>query len=60
MVLIAQWVPRMYIVVLIAPIMPFVLALEILVSRHLDDPWIYAIGSASFFGWLLASFFPIA
>jgi pimeloyl-ACP methyl ester carboxylesterase len=60
MVLTAQWVPGMYIVVLIAPIMPFVLALEILVSRHLDDPWIYAIGSASFFGWLLASFFPIA
>jgi hypothetical protein len=60
MVLIAQWIPGMYIVVLIAPIMPFVLALEILVSRHLDDPWIYAIGSASFFGWLLASFFPIA
>jgi len=60
MVLMAQWVPGMYIVVLIAPVLPFVLALEILVSRHLDDPWVYAIGSASFFGWMLASFFPIA
>jgi pimeloyl-ACP methyl ester carboxylesterase len=60
MVLMAQWVPGMYIVVLMAPVLPFVLALEILISRYLDDPWVYAIGSALFFGWMLAAFFPIA
>lgn len=55
----ALWIPGMFVIILIAPVLPFVLGIEILVSRFVDQPWAYAIGSSIFIGWMMAAFFPI-
>jgi hypothetical protein len=60
LLMVAYWVPGMFVVMLIAPALLIVLGVEILISRHVDDPWVYAIGSALFFGWMIVGFFPIA
>lgn len=60
LLMVAYWVPGMFVVMLIAPALLIVLGVEILISRHVDDPWVYAIGSALFFGWMIIGFFPIA
>ncbi|MCK4693972.1 MAG: hypothetical protein KAT23_10080, partial [Anaerolineales bacterium] len=60
LLMVAYWVPGMFVVMLIAPALLIVLGVEILISRHVDDPWVYAIGSALFFGWMIVGCFPIA
>lgn len=52
-------VPGMFVVVLIAPILPLILGIEFIVGKHFDNPWAYAIGSALLIGWMVVSFFPI-
>ena len=59
LLMVAFWIPGMFVVMLIAPVLPIVLGVEILISRHVDDPWVYAIGSTLFFGWMIVGFFPI-
>jgi hypothetical protein len=49
----------MFIVILIAPVLPIIIAVESLVGVQYDAPWAYGIGSALFFGWMMAAFFPI-
>ncbi|TET83539.1 MAG: alpha/beta fold hydrolase [Anaerolineales bacterium] len=60
LLMVASWIPGMFVIMLIAPVLLIVLGVEILISRHVDDPWVYAIGSALFFGWVIVGFFPIA
>jgi hypothetical protein len=59
LLLAAMFVPGMGILVLIAPVLPLVLAVESLAGVAFDDPWAYGIGSALFFGWLIAALFPL-
>jgi pimeloyl-ACP methyl ester carboxylesterase len=58
--MVGMWVPGMYVVVLFAPVLPIILGIELLISRPFDDPWAFAVGNALFFGWLIATFFPLA
>jgi dienelactone hydrolase len=58
--MVGMWVPGMYVVVLFAPVMPIILGIEILIGKPFDDPWAFAVGNALFFGWLIATFFPLA
>jgi pimeloyl-ACP methyl ester carboxylesterase len=60
LMILAFFTPGMFVLVLIAPILPIVLGVEILISRHVRDPWIFAVGNALFFGWLIAAIFPLA
>jgi pimeloyl-ACP methyl ester carboxylesterase len=51
--------PGMFILVLMAPVIPLVLAAMSVAAAAMDHPWAYGIGSALFFGWLLAALFPL-
>jgi dienelactone hydrolase len=53
-------VPGMFVLVLFAPVLPIILGIEVLISKPFDDPWAFAVGNAMFFGWLIATFFPLA
>ncbi len=55
----AALVPGLFFLVLIAPTIPLVLGLESVAAAIVDDGWAYALGSALFFGWLLATLFPL-
>jgi hypothetical protein len=55
----AMVVPGMGVLVLIAPALPLVLAVESIAGSAFDDPWAYGLGSALFFGWLIAALFPL-
>jgi hypothetical protein len=59
LLLAAMVVPGLGILVLIAPVLPLVLAVEALAGVAFDDPWAYGLGSAFFFGWLIAALFPL-
>jgi hypothetical protein len=52
-------VPGMYVVTLIAPVLPLIFGVEILLGKRFEDPWAYGIGSALLVGWMIASFFPL-
>jgi dienelactone hydrolase len=60
LMMVGMWVPGMYVVVLFAPVLPIILGVEFLLSKPFKDPWAFAIGNALFFGWLIATFFPLA
>ncbi|MBW8011928.1 MAG: hypothetical protein FVQ83_11925 [Chloroflexi bacterium] len=55
----AMLVPGMFVLMLMAPVLPIILEVTFIIGKHFDDPWAYAIGSALFFGWMVAAFFPI-
>jgi pimeloyl-ACP methyl ester carboxylesterase len=55
----AVFVPGMGILILIAPVLPLVLAAESIAGAAVDDPWAYGLGNALFFGWLIAALFPL-
>jgi pimeloyl-ACP methyl ester carboxylesterase len=55
----ATVVPGMFVLILIAPTLPLVLAVESIAGSAFDDPWAYGLGSALFFGWLIAALFPL-
>lgn len=55
----ASLVPGMYVIILIAPVLPFIFGIETLLGKRFEDPWAYGIGSALFVGWMIASFFPL-
>jgi hypothetical protein len=60
LVLTASVVPGMFVLILVAPALPLVLAVESIAGSAFDDPWAYGLGSALFFGWLIAALFPLA
>lgn len=55
----AAFVPGLFFIVLVAPAIPLVLGLESIAAAIFDDAWAYALGGALFFGWLLATLFPL-
>ncbi len=55
----AMVVPGMGVLILVAPALPLVLAVESIAGSAFDDPWAYGLGSALFFGWLIAALFPL-
>ena len=59
LVLTASVVPGMFVLILVAPALPLVLAVESIAGSAVDDPWAYGLGSALFFGWLIAALFPL-
>jgi pimeloyl-ACP methyl ester carboxylesterase len=59
LVLTAFLVPGMFVVILIAPVLPLIIGIETLIGVQYHAPWTYGIGSAMFFGWMMAAFFPI-
>lgn len=54
------FVPALGFVVLLVPLWPLFVALFTVAAARLRDPWATALGSALFFGWLLAVVFPLA
>ncbi len=54
-----SFVPGMGIIMLIAPVLPLILLVEGIIGNQFDDPWVFSVGSALLFGWMIASFFPI-
>lgn len=56
----ALLVPDMFVLILIAPAVPVMLAFESVAGAAIDDAWAYGIGAALFFGWLVATLFPLA
>ncbi len=52
-------VPGMFILILMAPVLPVVLAVEMLAGASIEDPWTVGLGSALFFGWIIAALFPL-
>ena len=53
-------VPGLFIIVLVLPAMPLVLAAITAIGSVPRSPWSYAIGGAFFLGWLLIALFPLA
>jgi pimeloyl-ACP methyl ester carboxylesterase len=60
LVLTASMVPGMFVLILVAPALPLVLAVESIAGSAFEDPWAYGLGSALFFGWLIVALFPLA
>jgi len=60
LLMVAFWVPGMFVIMLIAPVIPIVLGVEILIGKHFKDPWAFAVGGALYFGWMIVAFFPLA
>lgn len=59
LLVLAFFVPGMFVISLIAPVIPFVLGVEMWLGSMFRTPWSYGLGSALFFGWMIASFFPL-
>jgi pimeloyl-ACP methyl ester carboxylesterase len=53
-------VPKLSFLALIVPIVPIILALLSYAAAQIKDAWSYAIASALFFGWIIASVFPLS
>jgi hypothetical protein len=53
-------VPKLGFLALIIPIVPIVLALLSYAAAQVREAWSYAIASALFFGWTIASVFPLS
>ncbi|MGD8759669.1 MAG: alpha/beta fold hydrolase [Anaerolineales bacterium] len=60
LMMVGTLVPGMFVVVLFAPVLPIILGVEFLMGKPFKDPWAFAVGTAMFFGWLIATFFPLA
>lgn len=54
------FVPGMFFVFLLLPLIPLLLGILTLAGTGFSHPWSYALGSALFFGWVLAAVFPLA
>ncbi|MBE7528410.1 MAG: alpha/beta fold hydrolase [Chloroflexi bacterium] len=54
------FVPSLFFLVLVLPVLPIVLGIMALVGGAVDDPWAYGLGNALFFAWLLLALFPLA
>ncbi|MGQ9491515.1 MAG: alpha/beta hydrolase [Anaerolineae bacterium] len=52
-------VPALGFLVLLMPLLPVILAILAVAAAAFDRPWPYALGSAFFFGWVLAAVFPL-
>lgn len=59
LLLLAAWVPTMRVVAMMLPVLPLVVGCLVFVGSRINRPWAYGIGAGMFFGWLLASMFPL-
>lgn len=59
-VLTLNFLPQLGFMFLLLPPFPPLMGILSLVAGLLNRAWIYAIGSALFFGWLLAASFPLS
>ena len=59
LLLIAAWVPTMQVVTLMLPVLVLYVGCLVFVGSRINRPWGYGIGAGLFFGWLLASAFPL-
>ena len=55
-----QLLPQLSFIFLLLPLFPIFMALFSFAAAMLKDAWSYALGSALFFGWVLAAAFPLA
>lgn len=54
------FVPRLGFIFLLLPLFPLLMGILSLVAGLLNQVWVYGIGAALFFGWLLAAGFPLS
>lgn len=59
-VLTLNFLPQLGFMFLLLPLFPPLMGILSLVAGLLNQSWVYAIGSALFFGWLLAAGFPLS
>lgn len=59
-VLTLNFLPQLGFMFLLLPLFPPLMGILALVAGLLNRVWVYAIGSALFFGWLLAAGFPLS
>lgn len=59
-VLTLYFLPQLGFMFLLLPLFPLLIGILSLVAGLLNRAWVYAIGSALFFGWLLAAGFPLS
>jgi dienelactone hydrolase len=59
-VLTLNFLPQLGFMFLLLPLFPPLIGILSLVAGLLNRAWVYAIGSALFFGWLLAAGFPLS
>ena len=52
--------PKLGFMFLLLPLFPLVMALFAVISSLFNQAWVYAIGNALFFAWLLAAGFPLS
>lgn len=52
--------PQLSFVFLLLPLFPPLMAILSFAAAQLNDAWSYALGSAMFFGWMLAAAFPLS
>lgn len=53
-------VPGLFVLVLVLPLFPFIIAFMTIANAVLDDPWASGLANALFFAWLLLAYFPLA
>lgn len=58
--IVVQFLPQLSFIFLLLPLFPLFMAMFSYIAAMLNEAWIYAIGSALFFGWVLAAAFPLA
>lgn len=59
-VLTLNFLPQLGFMFLLLPLFPPLMGVLSLIAGLLNQAWVYAIGSALFFGWLLAAGFPLS
>jgi pimeloyl-ACP methyl ester carboxylesterase len=59
-ILVLQLLPQLGFIFLILPLFPPLMAIFSLTAALLNRVWSYALGSALFFGWMIAAAFPLA
>ncbi|PMB52274.1 alpha/beta hydrolase [Fischerella thermalis CCMEE 5201] len=59
-ILVLYLLPQLSFIYLLLPLFPILMLIFSFAANLLNEPWSYAIGSAVFFGWILAAAFPLA
>lgn len=59
-VLTLNFLPQLGFMFLLLPLFPLLMGILSLIAGLFNQAWVYAIGSALFFGWLLAAGFPLS
>jgi hypothetical protein len=59
-ILVLYLLPELGFIYLLLPLFPLIMAIFSFAASLFEELWIYAIGSALLFGWILAAAFPLA